>query len=101
VSSIEARYLSTIRAHVDEAGEESLSRAYDLGRRGLTDSLGLLDVLGLYEEMIRAHVLGVPTEQQEHAVAVVGDYFREFLSPFEMSFRGYKESNSELQRVNE
>jgi len=101
MSSVEARYLSTIRAHVDEAGEESLSRAYDLGRHGLTDSLGLLDVLCLYEEMIKVHVLGAPPDQQQHAVTVVGDYFREFLSPFEMSFRGYKESNSELKRVNE
>jgi two-component system, NtrC family, sensor kinase len=99
VSSIEARYLSTIRAHVDEDGEESLSRAYDLGRLGLADNLGLLDVLCLYEEMIKVHVLAVPAEQQEQAAAVVGNYFREFLSPFEMSFRGYKDNNRELQRV--
>jgi two-component system, NtrC family, sensor kinase len=99
VSSGESRYLSTIRAHVDEAGEESLSRAYDLGRQALEDNLGLLDVLALYEEMVKVHVLGVPAARQQHAATALGDYFRELLSPFEMSFRGYKENNRALQRV--
>jgi two-component system NtrC family sensor kinase len=31
----------------------------------------------------------------------VGDYFREFISPFEMSFRGYQQNNRELSRLNE
>jgi len=101
VSDIEARYLSTIRAHVDEAGEESLSHAYDLGRRGLVDRLGLLDVLFLYEEMVKAHVLPASGAERERAMTAVGDYFREFLSPFEMSFRGYQESNRELKRIND
>jgi two-component system NtrC family sensor kinase len=100
VSRFEHQYLSAIAEHVNGAGEESLNHAYDLGRRGLTEGLGLLDVLGLYDTMVKALVLPAPADQQAFAAAAVADYFREFLSPFEMSFRGYQENNRELLRVN-
>ena len=95
------KYLSSIQAHVLDAGEESLSHAYDLGRRLLADGLGLFDVLTLYDEMMRAWVLQAPAERREAAAAAVGDYFREFISPFEMTFRGYQQNNRELSRLNE
>src|SRR5690606_32208376 len=39
--------------------------------------------------------------RRDVAAAAVSDYFREFISPFEMSFRGYQENNRELSRLNE
>ena len=100
MSLVGLQYLSMIQAHVNDAGEESLSQAYELGRQALTDGLGLLDVVTLYQEMVDALVLSAPPDRRAAASATVADYFREFLSPFEMTFRGYQESNSELQRVN-
>jgi two-component system NtrC family sensor kinase len=61
----------------------------------------LLDVLTLYDEMLRAWVLTAPAERRNVAAAAVSDYFREFISPFEMTFRGYQENNRELSRLNE
>jgi two-component system NtrC family sensor kinase len=100
MSEFAPKYLSSIRAHVLDAGEESLSHAYDLGRKGLSDGLGLLDVLTLYDEMVRAWVMEAPPERRDLAAAAVSDYFREFISPFEMTFRGYQENNRELSRLN-
>jgi two-component system NtrC family sensor kinase len=100
MNQFDRQYLSAIAAHVNEAGEESLSHAYDLGRRGLGEGLGLLDVLGLYDEMVKSLVLTAPAEQRAFAASAVADYFREFLSPFEMTFRGYQESNRALERLN-
>src|SRR5688572_10580424 len=101
MSEIAPKYLSSIRAHVLDAGEESLSHAYDLGRQALADGLSLLDVLTLYDEMVRVWVMQAPPDQRELAAAAVSDYFREFISPFEMSFRGYQSNNRELSRLNE
>jgi two-component system NtrC family sensor kinase len=101
MSEFAPKYLSSIRAHVLDAGEESLSHAYDLGRKALSDGLGLLDVLTLYDEMVRAWVLQAPPERRDVAAAAVSDYFREFISPFEMTFRGYQENNRELSRLND
>ena len=58
-------------------------------------------VLALYEEVQQALVLPAPAERRPLVAAAVADYFRELLSPFEMSFRGYQESNRELQRRSE
>jgi two-component system, NtrC family, sensor kinase len=93
-------YLREIQAHVDQASEESLSHAYELGRSALSEGLGLLDVLTLYDEVVKALVLPAPIERRASTAEAVSDYFREFLSPFEMSFRGYQDSNRELQRLN-
>ena len=101
MSDFERPYLSAIQAHVADAGEESLSQGYEVGRQALTEGLGLLDVLSLYEGMLRQLVLPAPPERQAMVAATVADYFREFLSPFEMSFRGYRETNRELQRRSE
>jgi two-component system, NtrC family, sensor kinase len=97
VSGEERPALSALEAHVADAGEESLSQAYELGRQALSEGSGLLDVLALYEGMIRQLVLPAPPERQALVAATVADYFREFLSPFEMSFRGYQEANRDLQ----
>jgi two-component system, NtrC family, sensor kinase len=100
VTQLDQTYLRAIQAHVNQAGEESLSHAYELGRRGLSDGLGLLDVLTLYDEVVKALVLPAPLERRAATAEAVSDYFREFLSPFEMSFRGYQDNNRELQRLN-
>jgi two-component system, NtrC family, sensor kinase len=101
MSPFEHQYLSVIAAHVHDQGEESLSHAYELGRRALAEGIGLLDVIALYDEMMKAFVRDASPDQRGAAAAAVADYFREFLSPYEMSFRGYQESNRELQRLNQ
>lgn len=101
MSDIDRQYLTAIQATLRESGEESLSHAYELGRESLGRGVGLLDVLAWHEEIVKALVLGAPESRRATALAAVTNYFREFLSPFEMSFRGYQESNRELGRVNE
>jgi len=101
MSEIDRDYLAAVQAHIDAAGEESLSQAYDLGRRALAEGLGLLDVVSLNEEMMKALLGPIPAAKRPTAAAPVGDFFREVLSPFEMMIRGYRETNRDLQRLND
>jgi two-component system, NtrC family, sensor kinase len=89
-----------IAAHIDEESEGSLNRAYDLGRHALAKGLGILDILSLYDSAQKELVLSAPPGDRSRIGAAVGDFFRELLSPFEMSFRGYKEANGNLKRLN-
>jgi light-regulated signal transduction histidine kinase (bacteriophytochrome) len=41
-----------------------------------------------------------PATRSSGYAAQLNDFFRELLSPFEMTFRGYREANAELQRTN-
>jgi two-component system, NtrC family, sensor kinase len=101
VSAHDREYLSAIAALVDEQSEASLSHAYDLGRTALAEGMGILDVLSVYDAMYKELVLSAPAPEQARLAAAVGNFFRELLSPFEMSFRGYGEANDELRRLNE
>ncbi len=101
MSALDPDYAAAIAAHLREESETSLSRAYDLGRRALAQGLGILEMMSLYEAVQEELVLSAAPSEQERVAKAVGNFFRELLSPYEMSFRGYRETNLELRRVNE
>jgi two-component system, NtrC family, sensor kinase len=101
VNSLDAVYRSAVAAHLEHESEDSLSRAYELGRSALSQGLGILDVMSMYECIQRDVVRAAPVGDRERVAEAVGNFFRELLSPFEMSFRGYREANTELQLLNE
>jgi two-component system NtrC family sensor kinase len=49
----------------------------------------------------RELVFSAPPAEQPRIALAVANFFRELLSPFEMSFRGYREANSELRVLND
>src|SRR4051794_30946838 len=79
-------YISAVAAHVEEENETSLSRAYELGREALAQGLGILDVLSLHDAVQRELVFAASDAERPRVAAAVSNFFREFLSPFEMSF---------------
>jgi len=101
VTDLDPEFVSAITLHLDQGSEASLSLAYDLGRKALARGLGILDVFYLYDTAQRELVLSAAAEDRERVAASVASFFRELLSPFEMGFRGYRESNTELKRLNE
>jgi two-component system NtrC family sensor kinase len=92
--------LTALSEHLEQESEGSLSRAYELGRQALAAELGILDTLSLYEAAFRDLVLSAPSSDRPRAARALVDFFRELLSPFEMTFRGYREANAELRRLN-
>jgi two-component system, NtrC family, sensor kinase len=94
-------WAAAIAAHLSEASETSLSRAYELGRKALSQGVGILEILSWYEVVQADLVLAAPPADQPRIGVAVGNFFRELTSPYEMSFRGYREANLELQRLNE
>lgn len=93
--------LAALADHLAEPTEGSLSRAYEFGRQALSADFGILDVLSLYEAAFREVVLPAPAAERPRVASAVADFFRELLVPFEMSFRGYREANKVLHRVND
>lgn len=100
MNELEVECASAVAAHLAAENEASLSGAYDLGRRALAQGAGILDMLSLqslvYEEFVRP----APAQDQPRLAAAIDAFFRELLSPFEMSLRGYREANNELLRLN-
>jgi two-component system NtrC family sensor kinase len=100
VSELEPDYLAAIAAHLHDQSESSLSRAYELGREALARGLGILDILSLHDAVQRALLFSAPAEEGLQIAAAISTFFREFLSVYEMNFRGFREANTELKRLN-
>jgi signal transduction histidine kinase len=95
-------YTDALREYLDGGGETALQEAYELGRRALTEGLGVLDMASLHAEALACVLL--PTANPADCTATVtagAKFFAESLSPFEMTHRGYQEANLALRHLNE
>jgi light-regulated signal transduction histidine kinase (bacteriophytochrome) len=95
------RYEDAINAYLADAGEATLSFAYELGRAMLADGVGLLELITVHHRALEALVVAAPSPQRASLVLASSEFLRELLSPFEMTFRGYREANEQLRVLNE
>jgi light-regulated signal transduction histidine kinase (bacteriophytochrome) len=94
-------YVDAVDLYLKDGGEAALSVAYELGRRALVEGLGILDLTMLHQRALDTLVLAAPAQERSSKARASTEFFRELLSPFEMTFRGYRQANGELQRLNE
>jgi light-regulated signal transduction histidine kinase (bacteriophytochrome) len=101
VDAISERYFVALETYLAGGGEPSLSQAYELGRRAMIEGLGVLDVATFHRAALGALVLSAQADDRARRAEAAGAFFQELLSPFEMSFRGYRAANDDLQALNE
>jgi light-regulated signal transduction histidine kinase (bacteriophytochrome) len=101
VDVLSRRYAQAIGAYLADPGEVTLSRAYDLGREMLVDGVGILELAAIHNQAIEPLVVAAPARQQPSTIHAASEFFRELLSPFEMTFRGYRDANEQLRLLNE
>jgi light-regulated signal transduction histidine kinase (bacteriophytochrome) len=92
-------FSAALAAYLARSDELALSRAYELGRRALVDGLGVLDMVSLHNDVLGALLADVPDADRRDLVRSAFDFFRELMSPFDMTFRGYREANKELGKL--
>src|SRR5579863_3490444 len=96
-------YSSALAHYLRQGGEAALSRAYDMGRQGLQEGRGVLGMLALHQEAME-RILSDPDARNHLKCDVftrASAFFRESMSPFEMTHRAYVEANATLHRMNE
>jgi two-component system, NarL family, sensor histidine kinase UhpB len=97
-----ALYADALRANLDETSENTLRRAYEIGRHGFAGGLGILELAAMHHEALarisrRDPALAALPEQ----IVRAGEFFAESLSPYEMAHRGFREATSALRKLNE
>jgi light-regulated signal transduction histidine kinase (bacteriophytochrome) len=90
-------YARALERYLAERSEAALSEAYELARRALEQGSGLIDWVSIHDAAVAT--LDVAHRGPE-AIAHAADFLRESLSPFEMTQRGYVETNRWLERLN-
>jgi light-regulated signal transduction histidine kinase (bacteriophytochrome) len=96
-----ARYSEALVRYLAGADEVALNQAYELGRKALGDGLGVLDIAMLHHGALDAVLAGEPAAARSSEIARAAEFLSETLSPFEMTLRGYRETNARLTAMNE
>jgi len=86
-----------LRRHLETGDETSLHEAYEFGRNALSEEVGVLDmVLLVWRAADRARA-----DRGNGSSAPFESFVLECLSPFEMAYRGAREANEALRRLDE
>lgn len=102
MEKLEDQYTAALRDSLTGMGESSLHEAYELGRRALADGLGVLDMAAMYHKALAAGLSRHSTPEETVLMLQAGaSFFAESLSPFEMTHRGFRDTNIALRHLNQ
>jgi signal transduction histidine kinase len=97
--SLAEQYSAQLATHLAASNESVLLDAHALGRKAVTDGIGVLDLVSVHHHALRT-VAG-PAARSERQLDMAGEFLAEILSPFEMMLRGYRETNARLLAANQ
>jgi signal transduction histidine kinase/DNA-binding response OmpR family regulator len=93
-------YRKALREYVAGGGEDSLLIGYSIGRETIAE--GLTSLVALHGEALKSALGGDPSpERLAEMIDRSTQFLEESLAPFEMTVRGFQESNDRLLRANQ
>jgi light-regulated signal transduction histidine kinase (bacteriophytochrome) len=104
IKKFETAYKRSLQESLAGAGEIALQHGYELGRRAMRDSLGVMDIVSAQRKVLLELLAGAETVNDcIRAVKSSHDLFTECLAPFELTHRGFLEIeslNNKLEAAN-
>ena len=101
-TGFEDEYRSCLRDYAAGGGEPALGRAYELGRRALTEQKSLVDMASLHHQAVLALVCDAESgKRREELLRLSAEFLAECLSPYEMAHRGFQDAVKALRQLNE
>jgi signal transduction histidine kinase len=92
-------YETTLRAYLSGNAEEGLRQAYELGRAAILRNLGVLDVVELHYQALKAMLPEAPSAEITQQIRAAMIFLEESLSPFEITHRGYRDAVELVRHV--
>ena len=100
-SQLAKEHEMVLRDYLGGSGEAALQRGFELGRRALADGLGVLEVVRLHHEaLLEVSPPALTRAEWVRTIMAAERLLVESLTPFEMTHRGFQETNAAL-RVSE
>ncbi|PYL31911.1 MAG: hypothetical protein DMF35_09400, partial [Verrucomicrobia bacterium] len=97
----EEEYRSAFGEYAGNGGEAALGRAYELGRRAITEKKSLMEIASLHHRALHEMLAEAPgTGREQELLAAAGAFLGELLSPFEMAHRGVPDAIVALRQLN-
>jgi len=101
-ANFEEEYRSAFGEYTRSGGEAALGRAYELGRRAITEKKSFMEIAFMHHQAIHgmlAETQGAARHQE--LLKAAGDFLAEMLSPYEMAHRGVQDAIAALRHLNE
>jgi signal transduction histidine kinase len=95
-------YTANLQEYLEGAGETALKKGYEMARVAMAEGVGVLDMAALHHEAMARVMHGAfRNETGSQRLIAAETLFVECLSPFEMTHRAFRESNTALRLLNE
>jgi signal transduction histidine kinase len=101
VSDLEAMYAAALQAYLRQGGESCLHRSYELGRRAIREGKSILEMIEMHRRACLLFMsLSGSVEDNVRVVEAALMFFKEAMSPYEMTNRAFGEANAALAHLN-
>jgi signal transduction histidine kinase len=98
----EEQYRGALLEHLQNPGEATLGRAYELGRSAMSEGKSLLELASLHHQALENIFSSTADSQvQKDVLNCAASFLAESLSPFEMTHRGFQDAVKALRHLNE
>lgn len=95
-------YRSALSEYATRSGEAALRRAYELGRKAMTDGKSLVEIVAIHHAALQGIVREAQKEKRHgELLRASAEFLAESLSPYEMAHRGFQDAVKALRQFNE
>lgn len=100
--SFEDDYRSALSEYAERSGEAGLGRAYELGRKAMTERKSLVEIVAIHHQALQRILReGRKEKRNGGLLRASADFLTESLSPYEMAHRGFQDAVKALRQFNE
>ncbi len=96
------RYEKVLHGYLKDAAEEDLAQAYELGRKGFAQDIGILEIVSLHHRALA----GLSSQKRDpdeiqRVARLSGQFLTEVFSAYELGRRSYHDTVLSLRHLNE
>jgi signal transduction histidine kinase len=102
VTDAASAYPKSLCHYLDGAGESALQQAYEIGRSALDAGIGLIAIADIHHSCLQQLLArDVHNDERDRILTGAAQFFAECISPYEMTYGGFREANTALRHFNE
>jgi len=102
VTDVAVDYPASLHSYLGGAGESALQQAYQIGRRALEAGTSLVAIADIHHACLRKLLAQrIATAESDRILTGAAQFFAECVSPYEMTYGGFREANTALRHFNE
>ena len=95
-------YPRSLQNYLGGAGESALQEAYQIGRSALDAGIGLVALADIHHACLRKLLeQTLANDGRDRILTRAAEFFAECISPYEMTYGGFREANTALRHFNE